>query len=67
MDRTRPIGGVGELGVPTLAPALAAQASPVGALGLEIRTWGELDDPYALVASLIPDARRVAGEKGNGG
>jgi Xaa-Pro aminopeptidase len=39
---------------------LAALASPVGALGMGIRDWGELDDPYALVASLIPDARRVA-------
>ncbi len=39
---------------------LAAQASPVGALGMGIRDWGELDDPYALVASLVPGARRVA-------
>ena len=39
---------------------LAAQASPVGALGLGIRDWGELDDPYALVAALIPGARTVA-------
>ena len=39
---------------------LAALASPVGALGMGIRDWGELDDPYALVASLVPDARRVA-------
>jgi isoquinoline 1-oxidoreductase beta subunit len=31
-DRTRPIGGVGELGVPTLAPALAnAHAKLTGA------------------------------------
>ncbi len=39
---------------------LAAQASPVGALGMGIRAWGELDDPYALVASLVPGARAVA-------
>ena len=39
---------------------LAAQASPVGALGMGIRDWNELDDPYALVASLLPGARRVA-------
>lgn len=39
---------------------LAAQASPVGALGMGIRDWGELDDPYALVASLCAGARRVA-------
>jgi Xaa-Pro aminopeptidase len=30
-------------------------ASPVGELGLEVLTWGETDDPYALVASLVPD------------
>jgi len=30
----------------------AALASPVGALGLEVRSWGETDDPYALVAGL---------------
>ena len=36
---------------------LAAQASPVGALGMPIRDWGDLDDPYALVASLVPGAR----------
>ena len=39
---------------------LAAQASPVGALGLAVHTWGETDDPYALVGRLIPTARRVA-------
>jgi Xaa-Pro aminopeptidase len=39
---------------------LAAQASPIGALGLEIRSWGELDDPYSLVAGLVPDATTVA-------
>jgi Xaa-Pro aminopeptidase len=33
----------------------AAVASPVGELGLEVLTWGETDDPYALVASLVPD------------
>ena len=33
----------------------AAVARPVGELGLEILTWGETDDPYALVASLVPD------------
>jgi Xaa-Pro aminopeptidase len=32
----------------------AAFASPIGALGLEVLTWGETDDPYALVASLLP-------------
>jgi Xaa-Pro aminopeptidase len=40
-----------------VAPALergAAMASPVGELGLEVVTWGETDDPYALTASLLP-------------
>jgi Xaa-Pro aminopeptidase len=39
---------------------LAAEASPAGALGLTMATWGELDDPYALVSSLVPGARAVA-------
>ena len=39
---------------------LAAQASPVGDLGLGIRGWGEHDDPYALVADLVPGAAMVA-------
>lgn len=39
---------------------LAALASPIGTLGLEVRTWGELEDPYALVASAVPTATRVA-------
>ena len=32
----------------------AALASPLGALGLRSVTWAETDDPYALVASLLP-------------
>lgn len=39
--------------------APAAAASPVGALGLDVRTWQETDDPYALVGSLLPGAGRV--------
>jgi Xaa-Pro aminopeptidase len=39
---------------------LAALASPVGSLGLEIRGWDELDDPYALVADLVGDVPTVA-------
>lgn len=39
---------------------LAAEASPAGALGVAMADWGELDDPYALVSSLVPDARSVA-------
>lgn len=37
----------------------AAVASPVGAAGIDIRTWGETDDPYRLVADLLPGSRRV--------
>lgn len=32
----------------------AAQASPVGGLGIEIVGWRETEDPYALVASRLP-------------
>lgn len=45
-----------------VAPLLerpAAAASPVGAAGIDIRTWGETDDPYRLVADLVPDTRQV--------
>lgn len=38
----------------------AAQASPIGDLGLEVLTWGETDDPYGLVASLLPSRGRAA-------
>ena len=38
----------------------AAKASPLGDQGVEMLDWGETDDPYALVASLIPTAKRVA-------
>ena len=37
----------------------AAQASPAGRLGIEIRGWEETDDPYALVATHLPDPGRV--------
>lgn len=51
------------LGEPVLvAPALeraAAAATPLAAAGVPIVTWGETDDAYALVASLLPGARRV--------
>ncbi|TAK69673.1 MAG: aminopeptidase P family protein [Actinomycetota bacterium] len=47
-------------GEPVLvAPALeraAAEASPVSALGLPVRTWEETDDPYALVAAAVGSA-----------
>jgi Xaa-Pro aminopeptidase len=38
----------------------AAEASPAGGLGLEIRAWDETDDPYALVAAVVPAARAIA-------
>lgn len=39
---------------------LAALASPIGALGIEVASWGELDDPYALVAGLLGTSGVVA-------
>jgi Xaa-Pro aminopeptidase len=39
---------------------LAAQASPAGALGLDIHTWSETQNPYALVTTLVPHARSIA-------
>ena len=51
-------------GEPTLVvPALerpAALASPVATLGITVLDWAETDDPYRLVADLLPGARRVA-------
>lgn len=38
----------------------AAQASPAGALGVELVPWAETEDPFALVASRVsPDVARV--------
>lgn len=52
------------VGDPVLvAPGLevpAAQASPLGSLGISIAGWAETDDPYALVASLTTGAEVVA-------
>ena len=45
-----------------VAPALehaAAAASPLGEMGVTIATWGETDDPYALVASIVGDVAAV--------
>lgn len=39
--------------------APAAADSPVGSLGLEVIAWDETQDPYALVASLVPGADAV--------
>ncbi len=39
----------------------AALASPVGELGLQVRAWGETDDPFGLVGTLLGTVpRRVA-------
>jgi Xaa-Pro aminopeptidase len=38
----------------------AAAASPLGEWGVAILPWEETEDPYALVAALLPGARRVA-------
>ena len=55
-----PADGDPLLVVPALEVA-AAEASPAGALGLEIVGWAETDDPYALVAGRLPaGVRRVA-------
>lgn len=45
-----------------VAPGLevpAALASPVGRLDLPVRGWEETDDPYRLVASMLPTAGTV--------
>jgi Xaa-Pro aminopeptidase len=45
-----------------VVPALEhprAQASPAGALGIDIVGWNETDDPYALTARLAGDVRTV--------
>lgn len=38
---------------------LAALASPIGAMGLEVVTWEEHTDPYALIAQRLGDIRTV--------
>jgi len=46
-----------------VAPKLevpAAEASPLGRLGVPIQGWAETDDPYRLVSSLVPGASGVA-------
>lgn len=52
-----PADGEASLVVPRLERP-AARASPAAALHL--LDWSETDDPYALVAGLLPGARRVA-------
>ena len=53
-----PASGDPTLVVPGLERA-AARASGAGRLGLSIRTWSETDDPYALVAQLVPTGGSV--------
>jgi Xaa-Pro aminopeptidase len=53
-----PAGGDPILVAPLLERPAAA-ASPVGAAGIDIRTWRETEDPYELVSGLIPGASRV--------
>lgn len=38
----------------------AAEASPVGGLGLAIQTWQETEDPCQLLAANVPGATRIA-------
>ncbi|MGH8836425.1 MAG: M24 family metallopeptidase [Actinomycetes bacterium] len=54
-----PAEGDPVLVVPTLERP-AAEASGAGKLGLEIAAWEETEDPYALAASVVRDARTVA-------
>ncbi len=54
-----PSQGTASLIVPRLE-MLAAQASPVGALDVPLLTWGETDDPYAIVAGVLDGPARVA-------
>lgn len=39
---------------------LAALASPAGQEGVPVRTYSEVDDPYALIAAELPDAAVIA-------
>ena len=55
-----PADGDARVVVPALEEP-AAVASPIGGLGLEVVTWQETDDPYAVVADLLPaDAATAA-------
>ena len=54
-----PAAGDARLVAPGLEKA-AALASPVARLGIEVVTWEERDDPYALTASLLGSVSTVA-------
>jgi Xaa-Pro aminopeptidase len=55
-----PAGGDPLMVVPALEKP-AAQASPLGGLGLDILAWAETDDPYALIASRLPGSVATVG------
>jgi Xaa-Pro aminopeptidase len=38
----------------------AAQASPAGALSLEVVTWGETEDPFGMISSAVGEPRSIA-------
>src|SRR5919199_1913054 len=54
-----PADGAPVLVVPKLE-APGYDAVPTGELGVELATWVDAEDPYALVASVVPKASRVA-------
>ena len=53
-----PASGDATLVVPNLERPRAVE-SPAGALGIDIVGWGETEDPYALTARLVGDAKNV--------
>jgi Xaa-Pro aminopeptidase len=47
-------------GEPTLVvPTLEKPAAVAAAVDVQVESWGELDDPYALVASIVGDAATI--------
>ena len=38
----------------------AAQASPAGALSLEVLTWGETENPFGMISGAVGEPRSVA-------
>ena len=54
-------GAEAHLVVPELE-APAASASPAAELEITMHTWSETDDPYALIAGLVPPESRVGVE-----
>ena len=53
-----PTDGPAVMFVPTLEKA-RTESSPVTSLGVEVRGWGETDDPHRLIADLLPGAGSV--------